>query len=106
MLFTDGLIERRDRPFAVGETLLEHEFGSAGDARAAATVDRLASLLPVRDDDLAMLIARRVGAGTAMPGLDLRWAADRLELRDARARISGSTRGSSAGARSSRSRSG
>lgn len=88
VLFTDGLIERRDRPFAVGETLLEHEFGSAGDARAAATVDRLASLLPVRDDDLALLIARRVGAGTAMPGLDLRWAADRLELRDARARIS------------------
>lgn len=34
------------------------------------------------------MIARRVSAETSIPGLDLRWTADRLELREARARIS------------------
>ncbi|MEZ5244892.1 MAG: SpoIIE family protein phosphatase [Acidimicrobiales bacterium] len=87
LLFTDGLIEWRDRPLTASEQALDDMLGALGTEGSAAAVDRLSSALPSRDDDLAlMLLTRRAPARDH--GLELEWPAAEISLGNARSRLS------------------
>ncbi|MFI8288705.1 SpoIIE family protein phosphatase [Streptomyces sp. NPDC085614] len=58
VLFTDGLLEDRDRDFDTGIALLRDALATTGRSPEQACADVLASLLvPAPDDDIALLVA-------------------------------------------------
>ncbi|MET9620676.1 MULTISPECIES: SpoIIE family protein phosphatase [unclassified Streptomyces] len=58
VLFTDGLLEDRDRDFDTGVALLRDALATTGRSPEQACADVLASLLvPAPDDDIALLVA-------------------------------------------------
>jgi serine phosphatase RsbU (regulator of sigma subunit) len=59
-LYTDGLVESRDRPIDAGLAALADAAGRATGALEE-TADSLLGSLPARDDDIALLALRRVG---------------------------------------------
>ncbi len=60
VLYTDGLVERRDRSLADGLTALEHALREAPDGTAEQVRDHLLSVLADRsqEDDLCLLVVR------------------------------------------------
>jgi GAF domain-containing protein len=76
LLFTDGLIERRDEDIDVGQRRLVDALAAAQGGSLHATVLRLVDRVRdrTRDDDLAVLAVRRWSAVRAGPG-DLRTVA-------------------------------
>ena len=59
-LYTDGLVESRERPIDVGLAALADGAGRATGALEE-TADHLLYSLPSLDDDIALLALRRVG---------------------------------------------
>lgn len=88
LLFTDGLIERRDRPFPECEEILDRELTVWSGGAASALVDHLTDALSSRDDDVALIYARS-RESIATRRLERSWRADELVLRDARAELEG-----------------
>ncbi|HRW38041.1 MAG: SpoIIE family protein phosphatase [Acidimicrobiales bacterium] len=63
VLFTDGLVETRDRSLAEGVASLVDQVGrAAASVSAQALADGLAAAVGEPEDDLAVLVARRTGA--------------------------------------------
>lgn len=80
-LFTDGLIERRSDPLAVGEAWLERELGKHISVDVNALAAHLVSQIEVLRDDVALLVARHTGsAQTGAKRLDHAMPADQLHL--------------------------
>jgi serine phosphatase RsbU (regulator of sigma subunit) len=62
LLYTDGLVERRDQVFDVGIERLAAEFAAVGSADVEGMVEELLGrLLPERNEDDVALIAVRLG---------------------------------------------
>lgn len=90
IMFTDGLIERRDVPLIEGEEKLRRALGTLGNATVDEIVTALENLLhQERDDDLAILVARRSNDVLAAveSSLRLSWPASDLVLADARSAL-------------------
>lgn len=86
LMFTDGLIERRDMPLTESELWLERALADDALVDAQATLNRFADLLPTRNDDVAMIVARHRAEATDVD-LELEWPADQLYLKRTRAVI-------------------
>jgi serine phosphatase RsbU (regulator of sigma subunit) len=65
LLYTDGLVERRDQLFDIGVTQLREELGALGNAPMSQVADELLSrMLPQRvEDDVALIAVRLRPAG-------------------------------------------
>lgn len=88
VMFTDGLIERRSVDFRVSERSLDRQLADLG-GMAASEVSAflLADVQGTREDDVVVLVIRRLEQASADGDLFRSWDWDRLELSQAREAI-------------------
>lgn len=92
VMFTDGLVERRDRTLSDGLAWLKECIGSATDRSAAALLRELFDTVSTteREDDVAVLCARILpthGDNETLPTRQWSWTTESLQLSEARGEL-------------------